>query len=102
MKEIEIQSIICDYLALKKYFFWRQNNISVFDGQNFRALPKYAMKGVADIILVKEKGKICFLEVKTDKGQLSENQVGFRQKCLEKGAEYYVVRSLDDVMALGL
>ena len=102
--EKAIQLAICDYLSLKKYFFWRQNNVPMFDWKDktYRAMPKYSLKGVSDIILIRKGGKVCFLEVKRKKGILSEHQIEFKRRCEEVGAEYYMVTSLDDVIAIGL
>lgn len=101
--EKEIQLAICDYLALKKYFFWRQNTTPVFDPtkQVFRAMPKYAIKGVPDIILVKD-GEVVFIEVKRKGGVLSEHQVFFQEQCAKRNVQYHVVTCIDDVIAIGL
>jgi hypothetical protein len=65
--ERDIQSSICDYLAAKRHFFWRQNTAPSIqksaDGWAFRRLPKYAKRGVPDIIMV-HVGRPYFLEVK--------------------------------------
>lgn len=99
--EREIQLAICDYLALKKYFFWRQNVIPVFADGKFRAMPKYSMNGVPDIILVKD-GIFIGLEVKKPKGKQSDNQVIFQSGLEKAGGKYYVVHSIDDIQAIGL
>lgn len=102
-KETDIQRAICDYLALRRHFFWRNNNTPVFDTQRgaFRALPKYTLKGLPDIELIKDS---CWvgLEVKSMKGTQSPEQKEFERRCKENGVEYYVVRSVDDVQRLGL
>jgi hypothetical protein len=59
------------------------------------------MRGVPDIIVVKE-GNFIGLEVKTDTGRLSADQVEFGRKVEAAGARYHVVRSIDDVQRLGL
>ena len=100
--EKEIQLAICDYLALKKYFFWRQNTQPVFDKGHFRAMPKYSMNGVPDIILINRDGKFWGLEVKRPKSKQSEAQLSFQEKCEFNEAEYHVVTSIDDVINLGL
>jgi hypothetical protein len=104
-KESEIQTAICDYLALKKYFFWRQNTSPTVqisgDKWHFRRMSKYALRGVPDIILIKE-GKAIFLEVKTKKGVLSDVQIEFSKRAILAGAEYFVVRSIEDVIQIGL
>lgn len=102
--EKEIQLAICDYLALKKYFFWRQNTTPIWDGKDgaFRAMPKYSMRGVADIILIGKGGFIVFIEVKRKGGKLSEYQEVFKALCEKWGATYIVANSLDDVINAGL
>lgn len=104
-KESDILRSICDYLAWKGYFFYRSNNIPVYDtaGARWRALPKYTMRGIPDIVLVEPKtGKFWGLEVKTDKGTISPFQREFEAKSTHAGARYDVVRSIDDVQKLGL
>lgn len=104
LKEVDIQRQICDYLAMKKHFFWRQNNTPVFDPSKgtFRAMPKYSMMGLPDIMVVTDGGFMVFLEIKAPKGQMSPHQKEFKRRCEEKGAEYYCVKSLDEVIEIGL
>lgn len=101
--ESDIQRAICDYLALRHHFFWRNNNTPVFDQKfgGFRALPKYTPKGLPDIEVIKDS---CWvgLEVKSDKGKQTPEQKEFERRCKEAGVEYYVVRSVDEVQKLGL
>jgi hypothetical protein len=99
--EKEIQNSICEYLELKRLFFWRQNTTPVYDTTRkaFRSMPKYSLKGVADIIVIKN-GATIFLEVKRPKGKQSEDQIEFERLSKKNGAQYYVVTSLDDVMKI--
>jgi hypothetical protein len=66
-RESDIQTSIYDYLAYRKVFFWRQNTAPTVnksdDGWSFRRLPKYARRGVPDIIVV-QRGRFIGLEVK--------------------------------------
>lgn len=107
-KELErdIQNAICDYLQMKrtKYLFWRQNTVGVFDkGRGtFRSMPKYGMRGVPDIIVVHRGGSVTFIECKTKKGKLSEDQEHFRKMCYVMDIPYLIARSVDDVVAFGL
>lgn len=105
-KESEIQTNICEYLKVKGYFFWRSNNIPVFDStkKSFRRMPKYAIKGIPDIFVLTDSETIC-LEVKRPKGsQWTYEQQVFCQKWESESAKrkYYVVRSLEDVIKIGL
>jgi len=101
--EGQIQNAICDYLALKRHFFWRNNSNPIWNKATNRpmTMPKYHMNGTPDIIVINGPFFIG-LEVKTSKGRLSANQKEFKKKCDEQGAEYYVVRSIDDVKEIGL
>jgi len=101
IKETDIQKAVCDYLALKKYFFWRQNNNPIYSQGRMFAMPKYSMHGVPDIILIKD-GFFIGLEIKTSTGKQSEHQKEFQRKCKENGAEYYVIKSLEDIKEIGL
>jgi len=103
IKESDIQRAICDYLALKRYFFWRQNTTPTFDWKTkqFRSMPKYARKGVPDIILV-NGGQFIGIEVKREKGALSLEQKQFKADTELHGGTYIVARSIEDVMRAGL
>ena len=103
MKETEVLHSICDYLTWKKHFFWRNNVIPVYSVKNasYIRMPKYSRSGLPDIILIKD-GFAVGLEVKTDKGKQSENQKQIEKEWKEAGAEYWVVRSIDEVKNLGL
>lgn len=102
--ESEIQNMLCEYLALKRRFFWRNNNVPIFDHitKSYRAMPKYAMKGVADIIVINDGGFVTFLEVKRPKGKQSEDQIAFENLCKKWGAEYHIVWSIEHLKELGL
>ena len=107
--ETPILREICEYLDLKGYLFWRQNNIAVYDPKikKHRKMPKYSMYGVSDI-LVLYKGQSLFIEVKIPKGidedgveqkktYQSKEQKEFQKKVEENGCMYLVVRSLEDI-----
>lgn len=102
-----IQSAICEYLALKKYFFFRTNNTPVFDRKlnngygGYRSQGKWAQPGLADILLLKD-GTLYGIEVKTPKGKQSADQMLFEKRIQSHGGIYVVARSVDDVIALGL
>lgn len=53
--------------------------------------------GFSDLVVVSE-GRVAFLEVKTAKGRLSEDQEAFRDTVLAQGLPYAVVRSIDDAL----
>lgn len=102
--EKDIQNLICEYLELKRYFFWRVNNIPVYNAQtkSFRAMPKYARKGVPDIIVILLGGKFLGIEVKREGGKQSDKQKLFERQCKDLEAGYLLATSLDDIIAFGL
>ena len=66
-----------------------------------RALPKHTPKGLADILVVKD-GRAIFLEVKNETGRPSQDQLDFGRDVMAAGADYRIVRSIEDVQAAGL
>jgi hypothetical protein len=97
--ESNILRAVCDYLAFKKYFFWRNNTTPVYDAslQSFRRMPVYAMKGVPDIIVL-HKGRFIGIEVKKPGSYQSVEQKEFEIQCNRNGGSYFVVRSIDDLI----
>lgn len=104
-KELEkdIQLACCEYLELRKHFFWRNNNTPIYDPKRkvFRKMPKYALKGVPDIIVIKD-GFFIGIEVKRKHGVLSGDQKEFGRRAKENGAEYHVITSVDQLKEIGL
>ena len=100
--EQDIQNTICDYLAYKNYFFWRNNTVGVYDPVNktYRNPPKYSMNGVSDLILC-EEGVTHFIEVKSETGRQTDSQSEFQEMCEDNDIPYYVVRSLQDLVEAG-
>jgi hypothetical protein len=102
MKEVEIQRTILDYLAYRKVFAWRNNSgATVIQTPTARRFIRFGAVGSPDIIAIKD-GKVYGLEVKTPTGKLSPNQETFRDGMTKAGGIYQVVRSLEEVQALGL
>ena len=103
--EKEVQNTICEWLAFNKYFFWRSNNIPVFSRNNggkmaFRSLGKYTPRGIPDIILI-NKGFFVGIEVKREGiNTLRPEQEVFRDNVLANGGKYFVVHSVDELIAL--
>lgn len=89
---------------MRRHFFWRSNNVGVYDpkGHFFRQMPKGSIKGVPDINVVDDTGHYIGIEVKAKKGIQSPDQKLFEQRCKENGAEYLLVRSVDEVIENGL
>lgn len=104
--EGEIQNTICEYLEMKRRFFFRLNNIPAFDrkdggGFTMRRLPKFTPRGLPDIIVV-AGGAFIALEVKSSIGKQSPDQKLIEAEIKKHGGKYYLVRSLEDVINAGL
>lgn len=104
--ESEIQTSICEYLDMKRRFFFRLNNIPAFNRQEgggftMRRLPKFTPRGLPDIIVV-AGGAFVALEVKSATGKQSPDQKIIQSDIERHGGKYFVVRSIDDVIKIGL
>lgn len=106
MRETDIQSTIIRYLAILeaqgKLFFNRTNNIPPVNKDSkgkvigFRKLPSGAKRGIPDIWVI-INGKTIGLEVKTPTGKQSKEQKEIQEKFIKNGADYYVVKSYEEV-----
>ena len=106
MKETDIQSTKIWYLEILetqgKIFFNRNNKIHPLNKDSrgkvigFRSLPFGAKKGIPDIWVI-INGKTIGLEVKTPTGKQSKEQKEIQEKFIKNGADYYVVRSYEEV-----
>lgn len=104
--EGDIQNSICEYLEMKRRFFFRLNNIPAFNrseggGVTMRRLPKFTPRGLPDIIVV-AGGLFIALEVKSAIGKQSPEQKIIEADIKKHGGRYFVVRSIDDVQSIGL
>ena len=101
-KESEILRAILNYLTVRKVFHFRINTQGNFNNRLQKWLPSpNVTKGVADIICLKN-GKMICLEVKSETGKSSTDQILFSLKVSSGGGQYFIVHSVDDVMAIGL
>lgn len=91
---------IGDYLTATRTFFFRVNNIPVYNSatKTFRSMPKFSRKGVSDFIALKN-GVVYFIEAKAPKGTQSDEQISFQRDVEAQGGVYILARSLDDVLA---
>ena len=105
MKETEaqIQKAILQYGGYKRILMHRINVIGTPLHKAGKTIYRPSTnKGMADIhatVLVGDIPVSVWLEVKTAKGRISENQKIFSDTVTAAGGFYYVVRSIDDVEA---
>lgn len=106
--EASLQKAILDLLAIKekqgKLMYWRSNNIppsGVKNGKQFYYKTSvHAKAGIPDIMVVKD-GFFIGLEIK-DKAKQSEGQKKFEKLLKQNGAEYYIIKSVDQLKEIGL
>jgi hypothetical protein len=93
---------VSKYLTLKKHFWIRINTQGQYDASTGKYRPSpYTTIGTPDILVVWQLQAV-FIELKAPKGKLSAEQRLFSEWCKEYGIEYHVVRSVDDVIEIGL
>lgn len=105
MRESKIQTAICKELRKHNLFFFRVNNLPIFDPNlmSYRSMGEFALKGIPDIFLLKPPhGTLIGLEVKTLKGKQSPEQILFQKRLERIGGQYYIVRSVEDLWITGV
>ena len=99
--EAQIQKAILQWGGYKKILMHRINVIGTPLHKAGKTIYRPSTnKGMADIhatVLVGDIPVSVWLEVKTAKGRVSDNQRAFRDTVNATGGFYYVVRSIDDV-----
>ena len=65
------------------------------EGAKFKA--QGVISGVPDLVFIWH-GKTHYIEVKCEKGKLSENQKALHQKWMEQGVEVKVMRSSEEII----
>ena len=107
ISEKQIQAIILDYLRLRKVFCWRQSS-GAFKTEA-GGFYHIGVVGAPDIFAVKKTalgnlmcGQVYGIEVKSEKGVLSDNQKNFQLDFEKAGGIYIIARSIEDVQKFGL
>ena len=97
MLEKDIQKGILQYLQVKRVFHWRNNSGAYKTSHG--SFIRFGEPGSPDIFVIRG-GMIYGLEVKNEKGKLSDLQEEWSKGFMKHGGLYHVVRNLDDVIAL--
>lgn len=107
--ETEIIREICEYLQEHHFLFWRNNNVPILG----RSMPKWCPKGLPDLFIVRDHGRLTGVEVKRPAGndeerekngrkvragKVTQDQANFGYRLVAHGANYLVVRSLDELI----
>ncbi len=81
-------------LCLDRDLFVMRNNTGALKTEH--GFIRFGYSGLADISVF-HKGKVLFLELKSDKGKQSENQITFQEKVQKVGCLYFVCKTLDEI-----
>lgn len=92
--EGEIKHIICEWLSIRKCFFWIQQAGKIPGRIN---KSKYLRNGISDILGI-WKGQMLAIEVKVLGNKPTEEQKNFIKDVNESGGIGFIAYSLDDVM----
>lgn len=98
--EKEVQNAVLEFLMYKKIFCWRNNNVGLFNAKSgsFMRMPKYAMKGISDILGILPNGTFFAIEIKRDKSSKpTEDQVEFIRNIIRNKGIAFVATSIEDV-----
>ena len=85
--ENDVKCAVKQLLSIKGYF-----HFPILQGLG-------AKRGIPDIIAIKNN-RVLFLEIKRPGGKLTEHQQQFQADINGQGGEYYVIKSLDDLIKI--
>jgi hypothetical protein len=109
MKEKELSILVKGFLTLQEArgkLYWVRNNS--FEGylsrgkSNYKSYVKQGKIGSPDFIVLIKDGGWVGLELKGNKGKLSEEQFKAKQEIERLGGQYVVVKDLIDITFLSL
>lgn len=93
MTETEIQKEILTWLSQRGFFVWRNQNMPTRHRQNLT----FVLKGMPDIMILC-RAQFIGIEVKTNEGRLSPEQLERGDDINKHGGHYFVVRSLAEAI----
>lgn len=85
-------------LTFRGFTVWRNNNVAVYD-RNIGGFRRNSTKlGVSDIIGYQKKtGRAIYVEIKTGKDKLSDEQRAFLIDALKNGCIAFECRCIEDI-----
>ena len=86
-EETSLKSAVKELLAIK----------GIFSYPITQSLGSYP--GLPDRVMHRN-GRVEYLEIKRPKGKLSPGQLAFQEQCEQDGIPYYVIRNIDDLLAV--
>lgn len=105
MKEGELKTAVSDYLEYGtnqgKWYADRLNSGAVTVARGYAKYKiQLCREGTADFVVIVRDWivpRVIFLELKGDKGRQSPEQGAFQKLVEAQGAEYYVIKSIEEL-----
>lgn len=100
--EAQIQRSVVAFLALQEsmgrlLWFAVPNGGQRHPGAGFNLKRQGMRRGIPDLVVVPKVGPVCFIELKSEDGRVSEEQEAWLEKLPLFGCSVAVCRSLDEV-----
>jgi hypothetical protein len=97
-----IQRAVLQYLRLNarpEIFYFSVPNGGLRNARVAQQMKAEGLQpGVADLCFMLPKGRCAWLELKTEKGRLSDVQHGFKSRCRDLGHLWAMARSVDEAI----
>jgi hypothetical protein len=96
--EAEILRQVLDYLALHRYFHYRQNSggmVKPYKGKSH--FVRFGFPGAPDVVVV-HRGRYIGVEVKAQNNDQSQAQRNFQSGLEAAGGKYLLVHSIEELM----
>lgn len=93
--QVQVINLLRNYYNLLVFAVPNGGSRNLYEARNLK--NEGVMAGVSDLILVLN-GVVIFLELKAGRNKQQETQKLFEKKVKGLGHQYYVVRSVEDVM----
>lgn len=100
--EHKIQASLIQYLTINarpEIFYFAVPNGGLRNIRVAQMMKAEGLRaGVADLCFMLPQGRCAWLELKTAKGSLSDQQHGFKNRCRELGHFWAMARSIDEAL----
>src|SRR5262245_49903478 len=101
--EASLQCSVFEWLRIAGkpgLIFFHCPNGLVSNGRAVRRMKADGLtSGVADVCLVRPGGAAAFLELKSESGRQTPEQVAFQQLCERNGTPYAIARTIDEAIS---
>lgn len=99
-EEQKIQDAILGAIKLRGLFAFPIRNHGLLNAKTgaYNRVERHHVAGVPDLAVLMDGGRILWVEVKTEKGRQSAEQIAVESRLQSLGHRYIVARNVDDVL----